>query len=164
MSMKILFTDLILQDNQHSKRFPTILGTAIALYILLMIVTFPRMYTSLDESANFGMVYVLRAGTLLPTHAGYNLPMSPMGPHGPVYRFPIGYPLFQLPLSTMGPWAMFLMNPALHLIATICFAAILKRRDIQPNFAIFYLFFPSLILYNRSLFSDSFGATSGPAS
>ena len=130
-----------------------------ALYALVYLLFFPRMYTSLDEAANFGMAYVLRHGTIFPAQVGYTLPMSPLGPHGPIYRFPIGFPAILTLASFTGQWALFLVNPLLHLVATWLFAKILRSAGIPTGFAALYLLYPGFALYERTLFSDPFAAS-----
>ena len=130
-----------------------------AVYALVYLAFFPPMYTSLDEAASFGMAYVLRHGTVFPAQAGYDLPMSPLGPHGPFYRFPIGYPAVLALASFAGQWALFLVNPVFHLIATWLFAKVLRVAAIPSGYAALYLLYPGFVLYDRTLFSDPFAAS-----
>ena len=135
------------------------LWALMAVYALVYLLFFPRMYTSLDEAANFGMAYVLRHGTVFPAQVGYDLPMSPIGPHGPVCRFPIGFPAILALASFAGQWALFLVNPALHLVATWLFAKVLRAAGIPAGYAALYLLYPGFVLYERTLFSDPFAAS-----
>lgn len=128
-------------------------------YIIVYIVTFPKMYTSLDESDNFGMAYVLRHGTIYPSAAHCTLSMDVNGPHGTVYRFPIGYPLVLALMSFIGPRALFVVNPAMHLVATVFFTKSLRFLKLPIWLAAVYLFFPDFVLYQRTLFSDGFAAS-----
>ena len=130
-----------------------------ACYAVISAVFYPKMYTSLDESANFGMAYVLRHGTIYQDKVGYILSMSALGPFGHVYRFPIGFPACLAVISFLGSWAFFLVNPACHLVATWFFGKLLRRLHIPVMFAIFYLFYPGFVLYDRTLFSDGFAAS-----
>ena len=129
------------------------------LYMALYAGFYPQMYTSLDESANFGMAYVLRHGTIYPNHAGYTLALSPLGPHGLVYRFPIGFPVVLALLSFASWHTFFLINPILHLVATGLFAKLLQSQKIAIGWAILYLLYPGFVLYDRTLFSDPFAAS-----
>lgn len=148
---------LPLQDTSRSDR--RWLPCLMAIYGALMLVLLPFLYTSEDELANFGMAYVLRHGTIYPAQAGYHLAMSPLGPHGLVYRFPIGYPLALALASFLGWRAFFLVNPLLHLLATGFFAKLLRAQGISEKYAVLYLFYPGFMLYNRTLFSDPFAAS-----
>ncbi len=129
------------------------------IYAVTYIAFFPPIYSSLDESANFGMAYVLRHGTVFPALAGYDLAMSPIGPHGPIYRFPIGFPALLSILSFLGWHTFFLVNPLFHLVATWLFARILQTLKMPVGLALLYLFYPGFVLYERTLFSDPFAAS-----
>ncbi len=136
-----------------------------AAYLLLLVVFYPILYTSIDEASAFGMAYVLRHGTIFPAHtpafhdAQFFPSLSPLGVHGRIYRFPIGFPLLLSVLSFVGWRAFFLVNPLLHLVASACFAWILKANRVPPRYAILYLFFPCFALFTRTLFSDAFAAS-----
>ncbi len=136
-----------------------------AVYLLLLVVFYPTMYTSIDEASAFSMAYVLRHGTIFPGHtpafhnADFYPSLSPLGVHGRVYRFPVGFPLLLSALSFVGWRAFFLVNPLLHLIAAACFACILRANRIPPRYAVLYLLFPCFALFTRTLFSDAFAAS-----
>lgn len=136
-----------------------------AVYLLLLLVFYPVLYTSIDEAAAFSMAYVLRHGTIFPghtpafRHAAFFPSLSPVGLHGRVYRFPIGFPLVLSALSWIGWRAFFLVNPLLHLAASACFAGILRANRIAPRYAVLYLLFPCFVLFTRTLFSDAFAAS-----
>lgn len=136
-----------------------------AAYLLLLVVFYPTLYTSIDEASAFSMAYVLRHGTIFPdqTSAFHNAEfypsLSPVGVHGHVYRFPIGFPLLLSALSFVGWRAFFLVNPCLHLIAAACFAGILRANRIPPRYCVLYLLFPCFVLFTRTLFSDAFAAS-----
>ncbi len=136
-----------------------------AAYALLLLAFYPPIYTSIDEASAFSMAYVLRHGTIYPSHvrmfhdAEFFAGLSPSGPHGRVYRFPIGFPLLLAGLSWAGWRTFFLVNPLLHLTATWCFARILPLCRIPPRYAVLYLLLPSFVLFTRTLFSDAFAAS-----
>lgn len=131
----------------------------IGLYAALYLVFYPPIYTSVDESANFGMASLLRHGILLPGQAGQALSMSVPGPHGPVFRFPIGFPAVLALVSVVGAWAFYLVNPVLHMAATWAFAKILRAMGVPEKLAVLYLLYPGFVLYQRTLFSDGFAAS-----
>ncbi len=136
-----------------------------AVFLLLLVVFYPTMYTSIDEASVFSMAYVLRHGTIFPGDtpvfraAEFYPSLSPVGVHGHVYRFPVGFPLLLSVLSFVGWRAFFLVNPLLHLIAAACFAGILRAGRIPPRYAVLYLLFPCFTLFTRTLFSDAFAAS-----
>ena len=135
------------------------LVTCSFLYIALYAALYPRLYASIDEAANFGMAYVLRQGTIYPARVGYDLPMSPAGPAGTVFRFPVGFPAVLALLSGFGSWAFFLVNPLLHVAAAWAFAGILRLQRLPARLAVLYLLYPGFVLYTRTLFSDAFAAS-----
>ena len=136
-----------------------------AAYALLILAFYPPIYTSIDEASAFSMAYVLRHGTIYPGHvaafhaAEFFPELSPTGPYGRVYRFPIGFPLLLAGLSWTGWRTFFLVNPLLHLVATWCFARILSSCRIPPRYGVLYLLLPSFVLFTRTLFSDAFAAS-----
>ncbi len=136
-----------------------------AAYLLLLVIFYPTLYTSIDEASAFSMAYVLRHGTIFPAHtpafhnAEFYPSLSPLGVHGRVYRFPIGFPLLLSALSFISWRAFFLVNPLLHLTAAACFAWILRANRIPPRYAVLYLLFPCFALFTRTLFSDAFAAS-----
>ena len=136
-----------------------LLAVLLTAYAVIYAVTFPHMYTSLDESDNFGMAYVLRQGTIHPSTAHTSLSMDVPGAHGSVYRFPIGFPLILAGMSYLGSQALFLVNPIMHLLATWFFARTLKLLECPVWLAAIYLFYPGFVLYQRTLFSDGFAAS-----
>lgn len=146
-------------DESALRRERIWLAALVGLYAALYAAFYPPLYTSLDESANYGMAYVLRHGTIYPGHAGYDLAMSPVGPFGPVFRFPIGFPAVLTLFSFVGSWAFFLVNPVLHIFATWLFAKVLRSLKLPVKLVIFYLLYPSFVLYTRTLFSDAFAAS-----
>ncbi len=136
-----------------------------AVYLLLLVVFYPVLYTSIDEASAFSMAYVLRHGTIFPDHtptfhsAEFYPSLSPLGAHGRIYRFPIGFPLLLSALSFAGWRAFFLVNPLLHLVAAVCFAGILRANRTPSRYAVLYLLFPCFALFTRTLFSDAFAAS-----
>jgi hypothetical protein len=149
------------RQRSHGRVEAHWLGFWGAIYSLLFLALYPRMYTSVDEATTYGMIPVLRHLTIFPEKVGVTLPqaMSPLGPHGHLYWFPIGFPAILAMASLLGPWAIFLVNPALHLIATWRFARLLRTTAIPSGFVLLYLFYPGFVLYDRTLFSDGFAAS-----
>lgn len=117
------------------------------------------MYASVDEATNLGMAYALRLGTIHATLVGFDLSMSPVGPYGPVFRFPIGLPAVLACVSWLDPWALFLVSPVLHATATWLFADVLRANRVPAKYAVLYLLYPGFVLYDRTLFSDGFAAS-----
>lgn len=130
-----------------------------ALFALIYLLFYPRLYTSIDEASTFRMAYVLRHGSIFTHDDGFFPSISPPGPHGRLYRFPIGFPALLAPLTFFGWRAFFLLNPALHLLATWLFARILRACRIPPAYAVLYLLYPAFVLFDRTLFSDGFAAS-----
>lgn len=120
---------------------------------------YPHLYTSLDESANYGMAYVLRHGTIYPARAGFDLAMSENGPYGPIYRFPIGFPIVLAIASFLGAKAIYFINPLFHVLAALAFWRLLRLLKLPYLLTAFYLFFPAFSLYSRTIFSDPFAAS-----
>jgi hypothetical protein len=130
-----------------------------ALYAVIYAASYPLIYTSIDEGSTFRMVYVLRHGWIYPHDNNFFPSISPAGPHGLVYRFPIAFPAVLAPLTLFGWKALFLLNPLFHLAAAWCFSRILLANHISTRYAILYLFYPSFVLFDRTLFSDPFAAS-----
>lgn len=131
----------------------------ISLYAILYAVFYPHLYTSIDEAMSFRMAYILRHGTIYPLRAGYDGALGPIGPHGPIFRFPVGFPAVLALVSFAGSWAFFLVNPVLHILATWLFAKLLHSLNLPVKLAILYLLYPGFVLYDRTLFSDGFAAS-----
>jgi hypothetical protein len=130
-----------------------------ALFAVLYLIFYPRLYTSIDEASTFRMAYLLRHGSIFTHDNGFFPSISPPGPHGRMYRFPIGFPALLTPLTLLGWHALFLLNPLLHLVATWFFAHLMKACRIPPGWAVLYLLYPVFVLFDRTLFSDAFAAS-----
>ena len=127
-------------------------------FALIYALFYPPLYTSIDEASNFSMAYVLRRGTIYPG-AGFFPSLSPIGPYGLVYRFPVGFASVLALVSLAGWQAFFLVNPLLHVAAAWCFARILQAMRLNPKFAALYLLYPGFVLFSRTLFADTFAAS-----
>ena len=132
---------------------------SIALFAFVYVCFYPQLYTSIDEASTFRMAFILRHGTIFPHDNGFFPSISPLSPHGRVYRFLIGFPAVLAAASLFGWRALFLVNPALHIIAAWLFSRVLRAAQIPPVLAVLYLFYPSSVLFSRSLFSDIFAAS-----
>lgn len=127
-------------------------------FVAIYAVFYPLIYTSIDEASTFGMAYVLRHGSITPA-PDFFPSISPIGLHGRMYRFPIGFPTVLAALTGLGWRAFFLVNPILHLIATWCFSRILRANRISVRYAALYLLYPCFVLFDRTLLSDPFAAS-----
>ena len=143
------------KEEAGVNRFLLLLSAA---FLILYGCFYPTLYTSIDEASNFSMAYVLRTGTIYPG-AGFFPSLSPFGPHGVVYRFPIGFPSLLALVSFVGWRAFFLVNPLLHVAAAWCFARLLREMRIDPRFAALYLLYPGFVLFTRTLFADTLAAS-----
>ena len=129
------------------------------LFAAVYLVFYPPIYTSIDEASTFRMALALRHGWLTPHDADFFPSISPLGVHGRMYRFPIGFPAVLAFLSVFGWRALFLVNPLLHLTAAWCFGRILQATAISAKYAVLYLLYPCFVLFTRTLYSDAFGAS-----
>ncbi len=130
-----------------------------AAFAVIYAVFYPLLYTSIDEAATFRMAFVLRHGAVVPHDSGFFPSISPVGIHGRMYLFPIGFPAVLSLVSLAGWKAFFLVNPVLHLVAAWCFGRILQANRVSAKYAVLYLLYPCFVLFTRTLFSDAFAAS-----
>lgn len=129
-----------------------------AAFAALYAIFYPLIYTSIDEASTFSMAYVMSHGSILPS-SDFFPSISPIGLHGRMYRFPIGFPAVLAALTGLGWRTFFLVNPILHLAATWCFSRILLANRIPARYAALYLLYPGFALFDRTLLSDPFAAS-----
>ena len=133
-----------------------------ALYVLTFLVLYPRTVAIVDEDAYLTEAFLFRTGRL--SYEGSPVPAPHMtvesGGHL-VSKYPPGTSLFLLPFTLPGWRAVFVSGLLLALAGTALAGLILKRLapEADPAWALFYLFYPAVVLFSRTLMSDLLAAT-----
>lgn len=126
-----------------------------AVYILIYILTIPKIYTIFDESCYLDLAYALRTGTIYLDETDIGVAHYPIKNNGHlVSKYPPGNSLLLLPFTFLGKNGIFLYGLIFHIIGYVVFAFLLRSLGIEPKYAIFYLFYPSYVLFSRTLMSD----------
>lgn len=141
--------------SENEKSLSVITGAI--LFVILFYIFYPQIYTTQDEANYFDFAYRLRQATIY---------FEPIYSHkvifngkGHVDMYPPGMALLLFPLTFFSWKMLFLLNPILHLLAFLAFYRILKLLNIDKRFSVLYLFFPSFILYTRTLSADMASAS-----
>ncbi len=136
-----------------------ILLSSLGVYLLLYFIFYPKTYAIFDEACYLDLSYALKQGTIYLEKAGIETLHYPMevGSHL-VSRYPIGNSALLMPFTFLGSRGLFLFGLLFHLLSYLLFIKILKEADIDPMYAIFYLFYPPQVLFSRTLMSDIPGA------
>ncbi len=125
---------------------------AVLIYAGLFIFFYPSMYAIQDEADYFDFAYRLKSGTmyfdLLTSHKvvfnGKNY----------VDMYPPGMSILLLPFTFIHWKATLSVNFLLHILGLIFFIKSLKLLKIDIRYSLLYLFFPSFILYSRTIMPD----------
>ena len=124
------------------------------LYTILAVFFWPSIHTTMDESAYLVAAYALRHGTFYPDMAGVSAVMSyPIGGHI-VTQYPPGMAFLLAGFSLAGWGMVFALNLVVHLLTFWTVIRILRRLSISPVYAILYLFYPTAVIYSRTVMSD----------
>jgi hypothetical protein len=134
----------------------------VALWVAVILATWPRALSFSDEVG-----YVGRAKLLLAGHLSY-VPNSP-GVWVPTDRGLVGkYPLFQslllAPLAALAPRAMFAVGVAAAVIFAVTARAIMRSWGKSPLWAVLVLAHPTIVLLARTTMADMGQATAVVAS
>ncbi len=124
------------------------------LFMLIYLITYPQMYSFLDEGGYMGMAYTLKNGTIYPDIAGLKFVQTLWNGRHTVFKHPFGWPIFLVPFTLgKGDW-IFLGTLFYFLTGYIFFLKILKQFGFPLYYGVLYLFYPSFVLYSRTIMSD----------
>jgi 4-amino-4-deoxy-L-arabinose transferase-like glycosyltransferase len=146
----------------RSGRTTRLLLAGAALYVLTFLALYPRTTAIVDEDAYLTEAFLFRTGRL--SYEGSPIP----APHMTVRsdgrltsKYPPGTSLFLLPFTLFGWRGVFVSGLLLALAGTALFSLILKRLapELDPAWALLYLFYPSVVLFSRTVMSDLLAAT-----
>lgn len=123
---------------------------------------YPRVPAIADEDAYLTQAYLFRSGRL----SYENSPIPP--PHMTVTeagrvagKYPPGNALWLLPFTLFGWRAVFASGLLLAVLGTLLFRFALRRLepDADPALALLWLFYPTVVLFSRTVMSDLLAAT-----
>lgn len=140
----------------NSGRFEKLtLAAAAAAFLALAAWFWPPMYLVSDEAGNFSLAYVLGEGTVFADVAGRPLPeaIAVDGGHS-ASRYPPGLAALLVPLTWLGPRALFALPLVAHLAGFAILAWLLRRAGVSPLWALLWLFYPTAVLHSRMLMSN----------
>ncbi|MBM3331882.1 glycosyltransferase family 39 protein [candidate division WOR-3 bacterium] len=132
------------------------------LYVLTFLALYPRTTAIVDEDAYLTGAFLFRTGRL--SYEGSSVP----APHMTVEtggrlasKYPPGTSLFLLPFTLLGWRLVFVSGMLLALAGTTFMVLIMKRLDpeIDPAWALLYLFYPAVVILSRTVMSDLLAAT-----
>ncbi|WP_309710335.1 hypothetical protein [Armatimonas sp.] len=134
-----------------------LLSLAAILYVVLALLFWPPVTTTMDESAYLNFAYVLRQGTFYSDVAHVTTTMYiAVGEHFTI-KFPPGMSLYLAGLSFIGwPFVMG-ANVLVHLTTFFVVGRLLRSVGASALFALLFLFHPTAVIYSRTLMSDSLG-------
>lgn len=141
-------------QNKRLDASTLILLAAAGLYVAVYLIFFPAALTIMDEASYFNTAYAFRHGTFyldeigVPSIMGYWV-----GQHA-VSQYPPGMPALISLVSLLGWKAAMATNLVVHLGTFAVIAAILRRIQVPPAFAVLYLLFPTAVIYSRTVMSD----------
>lgn len=131
-----------------------LLGSGV-IYLLLYFIYYPRIYGIIDEACYIDLAYALRKGTVYLEQADLGTIHFPIkvGSHV-VSMYPVGNATLLMPFTILGVYSLFLYGLIFHLIGYMIFIKVLKQVDINPKYAVLYLFYPPQLLFSRTVMSD----------
>lgn len=125
---------------------------AILVYAGLFVFFYPPIYAIQDEADYFDFAYRLKSGTMY---------FDPLTSHKVVFNgknyvdtYPPGMSILLLPFTFIHWEATLSVNFLLHILGLIFFIKSLKLLKIDIRYSLLYLFFPSFILYSRTIMPD----------
>lgn len=146
--------------NGNSLAFPQLAGNyllwgAALLYVAIYLFFYPPTVAIMDEAAYLNVAYALRhSGTFYidsvnaPPVMGYSV-----GEHM-VTQYPPGMPVIISLVSLLGWRAAMATNLIMHLAVFAVMVIILRRIKVPGEFALLYLFYPTAVIYSRTVMSD----------
>lgn len=128
-------------------------------FIAIAIALYPVAISIKDESVYLATAYILRAGTVFAdvAHVSVISPVQHGGHVAPLY--PPGVGALLLPAVLISWHAVFAVNLLLQVAGFFIFRDLLGRLGISRGWAILYLFYPTLVLYSRTVMSEVPSAT-----
>lgn len=139
-----------------------LLIAGVGLYLLAFLAFYPRTTAIVDEDAYLTEAFLFRSGRLSYTDSGIPAPHMTVESDGRLSsKYPPGTSLFLLPFTLLGWRAVFVSGLLLALAGTGLFGLILRRMapEVNPAWALLYLFHPAVVLFSRTIMSDLLAAT-----
>jgi hypothetical protein len=132
-----------------------ILIVSAAIYVALYLIYYPCTYAIFDEACYIDLAYALRHGTTFLDQAGLGTLHFPVeaGRHL-VSIYPVGNSFFLMPFTFLGSRGVFLYGLVFHLLGFLIFIKVLRKAEIDPRYAVLYLFYPPMFFFSRTLMSD----------
>ena len=124
------------------------------IFVSTFLLTYPRMYSFLDEAGYMGMTYTLKEGTIYADQANLKFPQSFFNGKHVVFKHPFGWPLFLIPFTPLNGELMFLGTFFYFVLGYIFFLKILKIFEVPDYYGFIYLFYPPFVIYSRTIMSD----------
>jgi len=139
-----------------------LLFAGIGLFVATYLVFYPPVFAIVDEDAYLSQALLLRTGrvtyALGPDEAPH---MSTGVPGRMASKYPPGNRLFLVPFTLPGWRFVFVSGLVLAVAGTLLFWRVLRRLapESDPAWALAWLFYPSVVIYSRTVMSDLFCAT-----
>ncbi|MFH0732119.1 MAG: hypothetical protein V2A72_04245 [Candidatus Omnitrophota bacterium] len=137
----------------YTNRNSIFIALNVTFLIALFIVFYPPIYAIQDEADYFGFAYKLKCGTMF---------FDPLSSHKIFFNgehyvdmYPPGMAILLLPFALIYLKAFFLLNPLLHFIGFVFFTKSLRLLKLDIRLSLLYLFFPTVILYSRTIMPDA---------
>lgn len=131
-------------------------------FAALWLVFFPRTFAIVDEDAYLTQALLLRQGRLTYEDSGIPAPHMTVEQAGRLAsKYPPGNSLLIVPFTLLGWRGAFLLGLVLALLGAWLFRKVLAviEPGADPAWALLYLFYPTVVLYSRTLMSDLAAAT-----
>lgn len=137
----------------------SVLAGAALLYILIYVMFWPPIHSTMDEGSYLGFARVLQEGTLYADVAEERVVLA-LPAHGHhVSKYPLGMSALLALTSLVGGWTFALgTNLLLHLVNFVLVAILLRRQKVPAVLAVLYLLHPTAALYSRTVMSDTASA------
>lgn len=138
------------------------LWVGILFYVVSFFIFYPRITAIVDENAYLTQAFLYKSGKLVYDNAPVpasilTFDMREAGGHI-VSKYPLGNSLWLVPFLSVGwGWrAVFLSGLLCALIGTWLIALILRAiaPDIDPVWSLLYLFYPTVVVFSRTVMSD----------
>ncbi|MCX6368205.1 MAG: hypothetical protein NTX57_16095 [Armatimonadetes bacterium] len=134
-----------------------LLSLAAILYVVLALLFWPPVTTTMDESAYLNFAYVLRQGTFYSDVAHVTTTMYITAGEHFTIKYPPGMSLYLASLSFLGWPVVMGANILVHLTTFFVVGRLLRHVGASALFALLFLFHPTAVIYSRTLMSDPLG-------
>ncbi len=146
--------------QRFKPKFDWLFLAGVLVYVICFFAFYPRITAIVDENAYLTQAFLFKSGKLAYDQGNIPLPMLTFdmraaGGHI-VSKYQPGNSMFLVPFLYLGWQGVFLSGLICALVGVWFFTKILNRfaPEIEPSWSLLYLYYPTVIVYSRTVMSD----------